>query len=247
MGRHRTRLPVYVKAVRIAGAGGLVAGVFFVVLDDSPPKPSEAVAVAVLSDVPAEPSPIVVTTTAPIPTPIPTPVPTPAQTPKRVVVVTPPPVVQPPVTTVAVVVPTTTAEPPPPPPPEPEPKKEEAAPVSREADADPKGDLLAAGMTFVGRGIPYVWGGKTTAGMDCSGFIWNALKKAGYKVPYRNSDALRAWAKKIPASAARPGDLVFWPGHVGIYAGNGRVVDSGTKKGPSERRIWGSPSYGRIP
>lgn len=108
--------------------------------------------------------------------------------------------------------------------------------------------VLAAARTLVGSGIPYVFGGKDPlVGLDCSGFVWWALKKAGYDVPYRNSDGLRAWTTPISAGEAALGDLVFWPGHVGIYAGPGIVVDDGTAAGPKQSTIWGSPTYGRIP
>lgn len=108
--------------------------------------------------------------------------------------------------------------------------------------------LVGIARSFIGRGIPYLYGGKDPAvGLDCSGFIWVVLKQGGYNVPYRSSGALAAWATPISASQAVPGDLVFWPGHAGIYAGGGTVIDDGTSAGPKVTTIWGSPTYGRIP
>lgn len=108
--------------------------------------------------------------------------------------------------------------------------------------------LVSIARSFIGLGIPYLYGGKDPAvGLDCSGFVWVVLKKAGFNVPYRDSSALKSWATPISASSALPGDLVFWPGHVGIYAGPGIVIDDGTPAGPKQSAIWGSPSYGRIP
>jgi cell wall-associated NlpC family hydrolase len=104
---------------------------------------------------------------------------------------------------------------------------------------------IARGL--IGIGIPYVFGGKSLLGMDCSGFVWEVLKRAGYNVPYRNSAALKAWATPITAAQAQPGDLVFWPGHVAIYVSPGIVIDNGTSAGPKQTKIWGSPTYGRIP
>lgn len=109
-------------------------------------------------------------------------------------------------------------------------------------------NLISIARTYIGKGIPYVYGGKNPAtGLDCSGYVWVVLKQAGYKVPYRTSDGLQAWTTPITAKQARPGDLVFWPGHVGFYAGPGIVIDNGTSAGPKQTTIWGTPSYGRIP
>lgn len=108
--------------------------------------------------------------------------------------------------------------------------------------------LVAIAKGFVGHSGPYVFGGKDpVTGMDCSGFVWNVFKRAGMNVPYRSSSALRAWARPVPPSEARPGDLAFWPGHVAIYAGGGMVVDDGGPPGVTFRKIWAPPTFGRIP
>lgn len=70
---------------------------------------------------------------------------------------------------------------------------------------------------------PYLWGGKESLGLDCSGLIQTSLEAAGTRIP-RDSGDQEAWAKarwnQIPATepliGLHRGDLVFWPGHVGV-------------------------------
>lgn len=101
---------------------------------------------------------------------------------------------------------------------------------------------------YVNAGLRYCWGGKVLSScVDCSGFVWNVLKQAGYNVPYRNSAALASWAVPVSKSNARPGDLVLYYGHVGIYMGNNMMIDHGGTPGAKFRAIYGSPRFGRIP
>ena len=102
---------------------------------------------------------------------------------------------------------------------------------------------------YVGRGIPYRMGGNSLAtGMDCSHFVWMVLKEAGYSVAYRPSDALAGWVQRT--STPQPGDLVLFRGHVGIFVGNGMMVDQGSSGGAHLREIKYYDNfigYGRIP
>ncbi|MBO0734157.1 MAG: C40 family peptidase [Methylocapsa sp.] len=82
-------------------------------------------------------------------------------------------------------------------------------------------DFVAVAERFLH--VPYLWGGKTCLGLDCSGLVQISLQAAGIEAP-RDTDlqekALgRPLALDAEPSGLRRGDLVFWPGHVGILRG----------------------------
>ncbi len=80
--------------------------------------------------------------------------------------------------------------------------------------ADAAADPVAMAMGFLG--TPYRWGGRTRAGIDCSGLVQVALRLAGHPAR-RDSDMLFADAGPDVAAEARArGDLAWWPGHIGI-------------------------------
>lgn len=90
-------------------------------------------------------------------------------------------------------------------------------------------------------------GNSLTGGMDCSHFVWMVLKEAGYSTQYRDSGDLAAWAQRT--SNPQPGDLVLYSGHVGIYAGNGMMIDQGRSGGAFFRAVYKENfiGYGRMP
>ena len=84
------------------------------------------------------------------------------------------------------------------------------------------------------KGIPYRFGGTTTKGFDCSGFVQYAFKKSGTPIS-RTTTGQYAQTSKV--SSPKPGDLVFFKNtykkgisHVGIYVGNNKFVHAGGKK-----------------
>ena len=75
-------------------------------------------------------------------------------------------------------------------------------------------DFVAVAEQFLS--APYLWGGKTSLGIDCSGLVQVALQAAGHACP-RDSDMQElALGKSSSLAELRRGDLVFWKGHVAI-------------------------------
>ncbi|WP_404428677.1 NlpC/P60 family protein [Sutcliffiella horikoshii] len=98
----------------------------------------------------------------------------------------------------------------------------------------PKGsgtDIVRSGERFLG--LPYLWGGMSGYGMDCSGFSYTMCKANGYIIPRDAHDQAKEGVE-VPLNAMEPGDLLFFAyeegkgkiHHVGIYYGDGKLLHS---------------------
>src|ERR1700753_2360355 len=74
-------------------------------------------------------------------------------------------------------------------------------------------------------GKRYCWGGTGPPCFDCSGLVQRAWSMAGVRLP-RTADAIASELPEVRIEALQPGDILWWPGHVGLYAGNGWVVEA---------------------
>jgi cell wall-associated NlpC family hydrolase len=106
----------------------------------------------------------------------------------------------------------------------------EAAAEAAEAAASVDIPASASGSAVVSvamryLGVPYVWGGSTPAGFDCSGFTSYVFAQVGIDLP-RTSSEQRYAGTEVPWSQAQPGDLLWSPGHISIYAGDGMQVEA---------------------
>jgi len=81
-------------------------------------------------------------------------------------------------------------------------------------------DYVAVAEAFFG--VPYVWGGKSFAGLDCSGLIQTALASCGIRSP-RDTDMMERYFPDSGAQIER-GDLVFWKGHVGVMLDEAQLL-----------------------
>jgi cell wall-associated NlpC family hydrolase len=75
-------------------------------------------------------------------------------------------------------------------------------------------DFVAVAERFLG--VPYVWGGKTFAGLDCSGLIQTALQACGTDCPRDTDMQEKVLGEGVRLDSLQRGDLVFWKGHVGV-------------------------------
>jgi cell wall-associated NlpC family hydrolase len=93
-----------------------------------------------------------------------------------------------------------------------------------EPPASPRA-LAAVAFASAQVGKPYCWGGTGPGCFDCSGLAQTAWRSVGVRVP-RTADAIANALPAVPLEDVRAGDILWWPGHVGIYAGNGWVVEA---------------------
>ncbi len=101
--------------------------------------------------------------------------------------------------------------------------EEETARIEAEIVAK-RQEIVEYGKQFIGN--PYVYGGTSlTKGTDCSGFVSGVYEHFGISLPH-SSYSMRGVGRAVSYEEIQPGDIICYPGHVGIYAGNGQIVNA---------------------
>ncbi len=91
-------------------------------------------------------------------------------------------------------------------------------------------DVLAMAQQLVG--VPYLWGGTSPFGFDCSGFVQRLFHAVFNRWLPRDSEDQKGFGTRIPDPyRLQPGDLAFFPGHVGIWLGDGRFAHASGRVG----------------
>ena len=105
-----------------------------------------------------------------------------------------------------------------------------AKPADSNTDSDSLGQKIANyALKFVGN--PYVYGGTSlTNGADCSGFVQSVYKHFGISLPRTSGEQGKSGRAVDGVSSAKPGDLVWYSGHIGIYIGNNQIVHASNPK-----------------
>ena len=100
-------------------------------------------------------------------------------------------------------------------------------------EPSPGADPVAEAQAFLGS--PYEWGGMTERGIDCSGLVHMAFRRAGRVIP-RDAHQQEAAGEPVPADDLRPGDLVTYGGpegadHIAFWLGGGRILHATGRDG----------------
>jgi cell wall-associated NlpC family hydrolase len=113
------------------------------------------------------------------------------------------------------------------------PQHHHARPHSGSGGAPHGGGDMPSAITIAARylGVPYVWGGASPAGFDCSGLVMYVFAQLGISLPH-NAAMQFTCCTPVPRADLQPGDLVFYGSsaatiyHVGIYVGNDTMIDA---------------------
>lgn len=103
--------------------------------------------------------------------------------------------------------------------------------------------IVASSMQYLG--VPYVFGGTTPNGFDCSGYVRYVFANAGIYLP-RTADAQYECGYPVSTAELVPGDLVFFStyetgaSHVGIYLGDGNFINASSSRGVSIASLYSS-------
>ncbi|UCG61868.1 MAG: C40 family peptidase [Candidatus Zixiibacteriota bacterium] len=103
-------------------------------------------------------------------------------------------------------------------------KKSNLVPINRANARQVTGrDLIKEASRFLG--VPYLWGGVTSVGFDCSGLVQTVLSRFGIKVPRDTKDQILV-GEKVERNCIKTGDLLFFERHVGFAIGKNKVIHS---------------------
>lgn len=105
--------------------------------------------------------------------------------------------------------------------------------------------LINTASVFMG--APYLWGGMTIQGIDCSGLTYMVYRYHGYFIP-RDADQQFLAGDPVNTGELQPGDLLFYgsgrsASHVAIYAGSGLMIESGRSNGVVMREVEYGPRF----